>query len=509
MTTRPLVLIGLPGSGKSSVGAAVAARLGRPFVDLDDRIEAASGTPITEIFARHGEERFRRIELDALSRVLDERPAPVIAGGGGVVLGETNRRVLAERAQVVWLDAPLDVLVDRLRGDDTRPLLRGDPAERLRALHRERLARYATAADAIVADGGDRPDVVAEAVIAAIADLPDDVAEHVEWVELGDRRHPVVVGRGSRHRLAELLPVTARRVAVITQEGIGIDVDPGVEHRVFTVENGERAKRLDIIGELASAMARWGVTRRDAVVSVGGGVVSDLAGYLAASYHRGIDVVHVSTSLLGQIDAAIGGKCGVNLPEGKNLLGAFKQPAAVICDVDTLATLPPAEFLSGMGELAKYHFLGGGRLDRLPLVPRVAACVRIKADVVAGDETEGGRRAILNYGHTLAHALESTTDYGIRHGEAVAVGLVYAAELARSLGRIDDARVAEHRRVVAAYGLDATIPAGLADDEIVDAFARDKKAVDGITFVLDGPDGVEPVLVEDRELLRRTLEAVR
>jgi 5-deoxy-5-amino-3-dehydroquinate synthase len=295
----------------------------------------------------------------------------------------------------------------------------------------------------------------------------------------------------------------------VTQEGIGIDVDPGVEHQTFLVEDGEQAKRLGVIGELASRFAQWGLTRRDAVVSVGGGVVSDLAGYLAASYHRGVPVVHVSTTLLGQIDAAIGGKCGVNLPEGKNLLGAFNQPAAVICDTETLSTLPPAEFVSGMGELAKYHFLGGGRLDRLPLTARVAACVRIKGDVVAGDETEGGRRAILNYGHTLAHAIESATDYGIRHGEAVAVGLIYAAELANALGRIDADRVAEHRRVVAAYGLSASLPSGLDDDELVDGFARDKKAVDGITFVLDGPSGIEPVIVEDRDLLIATLETLR
>ncbi|MDH3681506.1 MAG: 3-dehydroquinate synthase, partial [Acidimicrobiia bacterium] len=318
----------------------------------------------------------------------------------------------------------------------------------------------------------------------------------------------VVIGRGAIDELSGLVPSGVRRVAVVTQEGIGIDVDPGVEHRVFAVPDGEEAKRLEVVGDLASRFAQWGMTRQDAVVSLGGGVVSDLAGYLAASYHRGIAVVHVSTTLLGQIDAAIGGKCGVNLPEGKNLLGAFKQPAAVICDTATLASLPPAEFVSGMGELAKYHFLGGGRLDQLPLAPRVAACVRIKGDVVAGDEREGGRRAILNYGHTLAHAMESATDYEIRHGEAVAVGLVYAAELAAALGRIDTDRVAEHRRVVDAYGLSPTVPEGLDGDELVKLFARDKKAVDGITFVLDGSDGIEPVLVEDRKLLRDTLETV-
>ncbi|MBT8241895.1 MAG: 3-dehydroquinate synthase, partial [Acidimicrobiia bacterium] len=211
--------------------------------------------------------------------------------------------------------------------------------------------------------------------------------------------------------------------------------------------------------------------------------------------------VQVSTTLLGQIDASVGGKCGVNLPEGKNLVGSFWQPAAVLCDTETLTTLPKEEVDAGMGELAKYHFLGGGRLDELELPARVAACVRLKADVVAADETETGRRAILNYGHTLAHALETAMDYRLRHGSAVAIGLPYAAELARRLGRIDQSAVAEHFRVLDAYGLDSSLPAEVNPEQLVDLFSRDKKAVDGITFVLDGPDGVEPVRIDDRELL--------
>ncbi len=510
MISRAIVLIGLPAAGKSSIGALVADRLNRPFVDLDAEIENRHGAPVVEIFEREGEERFRQLEHDLLIEVLARDDHAIVAGGGGVVVTPGNRRALADDAVVVWLDVPIDVLLSRLEGDVSRPLLAGGTEERLRHLHRERLALYSTSADAIVTDTGVHPPAqLVSDVIAAVEAAATPGALQTEAVDFGDGRgYPVAVGRGARHQLAGLLPDGVARVAIITQEGVGVEVDPGVEHQVLIVEDGEEAKRLDVIGDLASRLAQWGLTRRDAIVSVGGGVVSDLAGYLAASYHRGVPVVHVSTTLLGQIDAAIGGKCGVNLPEGKNLLGAFKQPAAVICDTDTLATLPPAEFLSGMGELAKYHFLGGGRLDRLPLTPRVAACVRIKADVVVDDETEGGRRAILNYGHTLAHALESITDYGIRHGEAVAVGLIYAAELARALGRIDDDRVAEHRRVAAAYGLDTKIPDGLDGEEVVALFSRDKKAVDGITFVLDGDNGIEPVLVEDRRLLLSTLETV-
>lgn len=332
----------------------------------------------------------------------------------------------------------------------------------------------------------------------------------IETVPLPDgRSYPVHIGPGAVGELAQLVPGRARRAAVITQAGIGVRVDPGIDHEVFLVEDGEGAKRLSVLEQLAGQLVRFGMTRNDVIIAVGGGVVTDLGGFLAATYHRGIDVIHVSTTLLGQIDAAIGGKCGVNLDEGKNLLGAFWQPVAVICDTDTLATLSPREFSSGMGELAKYHFLGGGRLDELPIAERVAACVRIKADVVASDEREGGRRAVLNYGHTLAHALETAGRYDLRHGEAVAIGLVYAAEVAHRLGRIDAAAVAEHRRVLGSYDLRAQLPSGLDHDEVIRLFSRDKKAIDGITFVLDGPAGIEPVTIVDTDLLRDALAAIQ
>lgn len=328
-------------------------------------------------------------------------------------------------------------------------------------------------------------------------------------VPLADRTYPVLVGPGARHRLLEVLPVGARRAAVITQPGIGWEVDPGVEHRVFTMDDGEDAKHLGTVEDLCRDLAQWGLTRADVVVAVGGGVVTDVGGFVASVYHRGIPVVHVPTTLLGQVDAAIGGKTGVNLPEGKNLVGAFWQPSAVLCDTETLGTLPPREYRSGLGEMAKYAFLGVDDLPDLPLDEAVAACVRLKAEVVASDEREGGRRAILNYGHTLAHALETEGAYGLRHGEAVAIGIVYAAELALRLGRIDAERVAEHRRVVAGYDLPLHVPADLDAERIVDLFARDKKAVAGVTFVLDGPRGVEPVAVGDRALLLDALEACR
>jgi 5-deoxy-5-amino-3-dehydroquinate synthase len=336
-------------------------------------------------------------------------------------------------------------------------------------------------------------------------------------VDLGDRSYDVLVGPGAAGALADVLPAGVKRAAVVTQPGIGFVVDPGVPHDVHQIGAGEAAKTMATVEALCSAWSRAGLTRGDVVVCVGGGVVTDVGGFAAAVYHRGVAVVHVPTTLLGMVDAAIGGKTGVNLPEGKNLVGAFWQPAAVLCDTTALATLPLRERRSGLGELAKYHFLTGLDLDALDLDDRIAAAVQIKADVVAADEREAGHaapegragRAILNYGHTLAHALETAGAYDLRHGEAVAIGLVYAAELSRLLGRIDDGRVDEHRRVVAGYDLPTSLPPGAAAPELVHLMHRDKKAVAGLTFALDGEVGVEVVAGVDDELALEALERVR
>jgi len=234
------------------------------------------------------------------------------------------------------------------------------------------------------------------------------------------------------------------------------------------------------------------------VIAVGGGIVTDVAGFVAATYHRGTAYVNVATSLLAQVDAAIGGKTGVNLPEGKNLVGAFWQPNAVLCDTETLSSLPPREWACGRGEMAKYAFLGDAPSVDQPIDEQVARCVGIKAAVVGEDEREGGRRMILNYGHTLAHALEAAglaehPDWDLRHGEAVAIGLVFAALLAQRLGRIDEVRVAEHRTVIASFDLPTDLPRDAEAEELVTFMGRDKKAHQDLTFVLDGPNGVEAV----------------
>ncbi len=321
-------------------------------------------------------------------------------------------------------------------------------------------------------------------------------------VPAASRRYDVAVGPGA---LAEVGPCVRgrRRVAVVSQTAIAaVYAEPvvksldaaGVDSEMFFMDDGEQAKTLATVERLARAMSAWGLLRADAIVALGGGVVGDTIGFTAACYHRGVDVVQAPTTLLAQVDAAIGGKTGVNLPEGKNLVGAFHQPIAVLADVSTLATLPAREYRSGLGEVAKYALMGGDGSDGIAalveersdallarepsvLTELVAASAAIKAAVVAADETEQtGLRATLNYGHTFAHALETAGRYDLMHGEAVAIGLVFAAELARALEQIPPDAVERHAAIVTALGLPAAVPVELSADELLDIMVRDKKA---------------------------------
>ena len=366
-------------------------------------------------------------------------------------------------------------------------------------------------------------------------------------MQLKDASYPILVGAGVRHSLPEFLPPSAARAAIVTQANIGWEVDPGCDSQVFHIEDGESAKSLATIERLCREFADWGLTRADVVVGVGGGVVTDVAGFAAAVYHRGVAVIHVATSLLGQIDAAIGGKTGVNIPEGKNLVGAFWQPRAVLCDLETLETLPASEHKCGYGEIAKYYFLeeiveveGAGsaaaataramdagaiaakdlpslqgrpaRLVELPLDEQIIRCVALKAAIVSQDEREQGQRALLNYGHTLAHALEAAGSYGLSHGEAVAVGLVYAAEVAHLLGRISPERLAAHKLAATVFGLPVKVAeeySKIPSQDLLGFFMRDKKATQGLTMVLDGPNGPEVVTGLDPDVLLAALEKVR
>ena len=327
-------------------------------------------------------------------------------------------------------------------------------------------------------------------------------------VAVAPRSYDVVVGPGA---LAELAAVVGarRRVAVVTQPDVLRHHGEGVaralpDSEIIEMGDGETAKTLATVEALCRRFAAAGLLRADAVVALGGGVVGDTAGFAAAVYHRGIDVVQAPTTLLGQVDAAIGGKTAVNLPEGKNLVGAFHQPLAVLADVDTLATLPEREYSAGLGEVAKYALMGdepltmllrdraGDVLARDPgvLTELVGRCAGIKAATVAADpEERAGRRATLNYGHTLAHALETVGGYDVLHGEAVAIGLVFAAALAAATERVDAGHVDAHRALLDGLGLPTRAPDSATADALLTVMQRDKKARGGLTFVLRDRDG--------------------
>ncbi len=346
-------------------------------------------------------------------------------------------------------------------------------------------------------------------------------------VDVPDRPYDVIVGPGAASELRSLL-AARRRVAIVSQARIADHHARAVRGTVpatdvFLIDDGEAAKSLATVEYLCRGFADSGLLRGDLVVALGGGVVGDVAGFAAAVYHRGVDIVQVPTTLLAMVDSAIGGKTAVNLPEGKNLVGAFHQPVAVVADIDTLATLPPRELRAGLGEVAKYALLGNEAVaaalragaDRVVagdpelLTEVVVDCAAAKAAVVSADpEERTGARARLNYGHTLAHALESAGTGDLSHGEAVGVGLVFAAELARALGRIEPEDVAHHRAVLGGLGLPVRAPEGVTAGALVAVMRRDKKARGGLTFVLRGPGGVETVHDPPAPALEQAFRAV-
>jgi 5-deoxy-5-amino-3-dehydroquinate synthase len=296
----------------------------------------------------------------------------------------------------------------------------------------------------------------------------------------------------------------------VTQKEIGFVVKPKIDSTTVLIGNGEQHKNLQTIEMLSQKFAEFGLTRNDVVIGLGGGMVTDVAGFAAASWHRGTPVLHVSTSLVGMVDAAIGGKTGVNIDQGKNLVGAFWQPCAVVCDLDALKTLPEREMRCGLGEVAKYHFLTGDDLLALEMPQRIARCVEIKAKIVAADERESGGRALLNYGHTLAHALERSSNFSLAHGEAVAVGMIYAAHLAHAMQRISQARVEEHYKVIGqTYGLKVKPDERVNRKELIELMRHDKKAVSGLTFVLDGASGIEVVSGVSEKHLEQAFDAMQ
>lgn len=342
-------------------------------------------------------------------------------------------------------------------------------------------------------------------------------------VSLGERSYDVVLSDGARHELAALIKERvpkALTAVVVTSPEIAkqawFDIDSGLTQHVITVPDGESAKTMASLEVVLEQLATLELSRDDVIIGVGGGAVTDLAGFAAGVYLRGVPLVNVPTTLVGQVDAAIGGKTAVNLRAGKNLSGVFHQPFGVLCDFETLATLPERERRGGLGEVAKCWILEGGFADELATVSMhdlIVMSVKFKAAIVGADEREGGSRALLNYGHTLAHALEKASLLRdadeLRHGEAVAIGIAFAVRLAHALGRVDTTEIARHDDVLAALGLSQRLAPHFLTSLLVQAMAHDKKAHHDLTFVLGGAEGFEVVRGIDPNIVADVLENFR
>jgi 3-dehydroquinate synthetase/shikimate kinase len=482
-SVRPsLVFAGFMGAGKSTAARAAARELGVEPVDTDERLAWALDEPLESFFDRAGEAEFRaREETCVLEALAGARGAPVALGGGA--LGSERVREALGSHTVVWLDVDPRAAWHRVSGGG-RPLARDRAA--FEALHAERLPVYERAADAIL-PASDR-DVVRAALpyLLALADAPAGTC--MVWARSASGDYPVLAGPA----LLETgwFPVEGRRFAVSDTnvwELHGRHLEPVAGTAL--VEPGEASKTIASAERVWRGLAQQGATRDDLVVGLGGGVVGDLAGFCAATYQRGVRVVHVPTTLVAQVDSAYGGKTGVDIPEAKNYVGAYHQPAAVLVDPAALLTLPPEELAAGYAEVVKTALIAGGRLwERVregaggaaqPDV--VLACARTKLAVVERDERDAGRRQVLNLGHTVGHAIETAAGYGrYRHGEAVALGLLAALRLS---GQSElRAEVAE---LLAAHGLPARLE-GVDVPAVLDALARDKKrrAVGPVPFVL-------------------------
>ncbi|MDQ3878700.1 MAG: 3-dehydroquinate synthase [Actinomycetota bacterium] len=500
-----IVLIGFMGAGKSTVGTALAARLGQPFVDTDSLIEEREGRPIAELFAAEGEGHFRALERDVVLEVLADGSGIAALGGGSVTHPEV-RTVLAGH-EVVYLSVELDEALRRLSGDATRPLLQ--KTDELPVLHQYRRSLYEEVATVTIATDGRSVAECADEIAGILATQRRSAAPDVDIarVDLADRGYDVVVGDGVTTRFADWLPadLEPERAFIVTHESLSAVArsiatslgSRGIVTAIEALPEGERSKSVASATSLWDRMAGARLHRSDIVVGVGGGVITDVAGFVASTYNRGVPVVHVPTTLLAQVDAAIGGKTGVDLTAGKNLVGTFHQPAVVIDDVSLLASLPAEEMRSGLAEVIKAGFIADASLvelverqrdailqgDTTVLREVVVRAVSIKAEIVARDERESSVRAILNYGHTFAHAIETLHLYeGIRHGEAVAVGMMAAAYLSNELGRLSQDEVERHRQVISHVGLPVTMDLELDDLERV--WALDKKYERGVRFVV-------------------------
>ncbi len=511
--SKNIILTGFMGTGKTTIGRLLAERLNRPFVDMDDRLVARFGKPIAQLFADEGEAAFRTAESQLCQQLAQEQGL-VISTGGGALVNPQNREALAATGVVICLRATADEILRRVAHNEDRPLLSGDREQRIRELLQQRRAAYGAIAHQVETTGRTFAQLVTqvEEVVAAHAEVPDMTRITVRNPE---GSYHLCIGEGLLSQAGQLLYNRQLRpgpVAIVTNPMIAEHPhaatlmrslgDAGYEPHLCLVPEGEQHKTLATVATLYDQFLAAKLDRRSAVIALGGGVVGDMAGFAAASYLRGVPFVQIPTSLLAMVDASVGGKTGVDLPQGKNLVGAFKQPHLVVLDTATLQSLPPAEFRSGLAEVIKHGIIGAPELFRqfeeegpTSLTHLVADAVRVKVEVVEEDPYEQGRRATLNLGHTFGHALEQVSHFSIRHGEGVAVGTVAAANMAVALGRCEATLAARIRAVLERAGLPVQL-AGYDPDAVLRAMGHDKKR-SGKTLRFILPQAIGDVVMVD------------
>lgn len=484
-----IYLTGFMGSGKSVVGRHLAALTKLPLIDMDEMISARTGSSIPDIFRYAGEKAFRAIEQDTLLEIAAGGDA-VVSTGGGVPLDGENRALMKSSGVIVYLRAGLETLKRRVGGGDGRPLW----GQEIDKLYEAREDAYADA-DLIV----DTDDLKPGAVAALIQEKTRAILMPVPVV-IRSRSYPIYIGRGVlsaikdliyRHLQPEgLFVLVDERVAELHGAAIRASLN-GIHHHIMEVPAGEGSKSYGFLEDVLGRMLMCGMNRGWACMAVGGGVTGDLAGFASNIFMRGIPVIQVPTTLLAQVDSSVGGKTAINHARGKNLIGTFYQPAFVLCDTAFFDTLEAEEIKGGLAEVIKYgiimdaplfEYLEGPQCDYERLVQM---CCRDKAMIVARDEREGGVRRILNFGHTLGHAVEKCTGFRILHGQAVAYGMVFATWLSHAMGILS---LDDKKRIYTLIHRHAIVPEGLPSprrEEIGEAMAMDKKArEDGIHFVL-------------------------
>ncbi len=508
MNTQIIFLYGPPGSGKSTVGRILAANLDRPFFDLDDEIEKAAGTPIWRIFSDAGEPAFRQQETTVLKQLIG-RGSAIIALGGGALLSSENQMSVETNGRVVVLDSPLDVMCKRLKADpNQRPLLAGQLEEKLAKLMSTRSDHYASFSRH-VETGFISPEEAAWQTQILLGTF------RVKGTGTGGAgsacAYDVSIQPGL---LLEAGPEMKARgmsgtVALITDDNVGpiyaSQVIESLEKSGFTVKAfqiraGEDNKTFQTVNLIWDFFLSNEMDRGSTVVALGGGVVSDLAGFAAATYLRGIRWVCLPTSLLSMADASIGGKTGADLPSGKNLIGAFHAPSLVLTDPGVLATLPVREFRGGMAEVIKHGIISDPllfeacqKLSELPeenihnrtMTPIICRAIAAKVKVIEQDPLEKNIRAILNAGHTIGHAVELASNYRLSHGEAVSIGLVVETRMAEEMGLAESGLSDKIRRVLSGVDLPVEFPDGMDRETVEKAIFRDKKrAGSGVKFAL-------------------------